>query len=78
MPLVEIRAPRDEDGECLLRELAVYNPERRRRTVVIELDERSHADLLALLTAIETCVAENGIRSVGLELDGQSYTLAPH
>ena len=78
MRLIEIRAPKDKDAECLVRELAVYSPKRRRRAVVIELEEGSQSDLLALLTAIETYVAANGIRSVGIELDGQTYTLAPH
>jgi hypothetical protein len=45
---------------------------------VIELDERSTLDLLALLSAIETCIAANDIRSVQIELDGQKYTLAAH
>lgn len=44
---------------------------------MIELEERSTTDLLALLSAVETCVAANDIRSVGIELDGQKYTLAP-
>ena len=78
MRLIEIRAPKDEDAECLVRELAAYDPKRRRRAVVVELEGGSQSDLLALLTAIETCVAANGIRSVGIELDGQTYTLAPH
>jgi hypothetical protein len=48
MRLVHIRAGSDEDATCLMRELAVYSPKHLRRTVVIELEERSHTDLLAL------------------------------
>jgi hypothetical protein len=59
-----------------MRELAAYRPQRAQNAVVIELDERSASDLLALLSAVETCVTVNGIRSVGVELDGQKYTLA--
>jgi hypothetical protein len=59
-----------------MRELAVYAPKRVRRAVLIELDEDSTVDLLALLSAIETCIAANDIRSVLVELDGQKYTLA--
>jgi hypothetical protein len=76
MRLVEIHAPRSEDAACLMRELAAYRPQRAQNAVVIELDERSASDLLALLSAVETCVTVNGIRSVGVELDGQKYTLA--
>ena len=38
--------------------------------------KRSSSDLLALLSAVETCIAANDIRSVRIELDGQKYTLA--
>jgi hypothetical protein len=51
----------DEDVSCLIRELAVYGPKRSRRTVLIELEERSQSDFLALLTAVETCLSANGI-----------------
>lgn len=43
---------------------------------LIELHGRSNKDLLKLLSAIETCVGENDIRSVRLDLDGETYTLA--
>jgi hypothetical protein len=49
MRLIQIRAARAEDADCLVRELAAYNPERRKRSVVVELDDRSQKDLLALL-----------------------------
>ena len=78
MRLIQIRAPRDEDADCLVRELAVYNPRRARREVLIELDDSSPSSLLALLTAVETCLSTNNIRSVLVELDGQRYTLALH
>jgi hypothetical protein len=77
MRLVQLRAPREEDAACLMRELAVYAPKRIRRAILIELEEHSTVDLLALLSAIETCVAANDIRSVLVELDGEKYTLAP-
>jgi hypothetical protein len=77
MRLIQIRAPRDEDAECLMRELAVYSPKRSRRSILLELDERSHTDLMALLAAVETCLAANNIRSVRVELDGRPYMLAP-
>jgi hypothetical protein len=60
-----------------LRELAVYSPMRlRQRTVLIELQDGSNNELLTLLSAIETCVSENDIRSVRVDLDGETYTLA--
>jgi hypothetical protein len=49
MRLIQIGALRDEDAECLMRELAVYSPKRSRCSILIELDERSHTDLMALL-----------------------------
>jgi hypothetical protein len=60
-----------------MRELAVYSPKRSRRSILIELDERSHTDLMALLAAVETSLAANNIRSVRVELDGRPYMLAP-
>jgi hypothetical protein len=77
MRQIQIRAPRDEDVACLLRELASYAPKRHRHSILIELDERSNSDMLALLSAVETCVSANDIRSVRIELDGQPYLLAP-
>jgi hypothetical protein len=44
---------------------------------VIELEERSHTDLLALLTAVETCLSANDIRAVRIAIDGKKYTMAP-
>ena len=77
MRLIQLRALNDGDVECLMRELAVYEPTRRRRSILIELDEPSTNDMLALLTAVETCVSANEIRSVQVELDGERYLLAP-
>jgi hypothetical protein len=77
MRQIQIRAPRDEDVACLLRELAVYAPKRNRRSILIELEARSTSDMLALLSAVETCVSANEIRSVRIELDGEPYLLAP-
>jgi hypothetical protein len=77
MRLIHIRARGNRDLECLLRELAVYSPMRlRQRTVLIELQDGSNNELLTLLSAIETCVSENDIRSVRVNLDGETYTLA--
>jgi hypothetical protein len=76
MRLVQLRAPKEEDAACLLRELAVYAPKRLRGAILIEFEERSTSDLLALLSAIETCIAANAITSVRIELDGRKYTLA--
>jgi hypothetical protein len=75
MRLVQLRAPKDEDAACLMRELSVYAPRRAGRAIVIEL-EASTVDLLALLSAIGTCVAANDIRSVFVDLEGEKYTLA--
>jgi hypothetical protein len=77
MRLVLIRAGSDEDVEYLVRELSVYSPKRSRRVVLIELEERSQTDLLALLTAVETCLSANDIRGVRIEVDGKAYLMAP-
>ena len=60
-----------------MRELAAYSPRRSRRSVLIDLEESSQSDLLSLLSALETCLSDNEIRSVRLELDGQKYLVAP-
>lgn len=78
MRLVHIRARSDEDVACLMRELSVYAPKRSRRAVLIELQERSHTDLLALLKALETCLSANEIRTVRVEIDGKRYLMAPN
>lgn len=75
MRLLRIRARTDEDANCLVRELAVYSPRRLRRSIQLELEERSQTDLLAMLAAVETCLGANEIRSVRIELDGRSYTM---
>jgi hypothetical protein len=77
MRLVQIRALKDEDADCLMRELAAYSPKRSRRSVLIELQERSQSDLLDLLSVLETCLSENDVRSVRLTLDGQKYLVSP-
>lgn len=76
MRVIRIRAFNNEDVACLMRELAVYEPVRSRLSVLIEIDDRSQSDLLALLTAVETCLSTNEIRTVGIEIDGQNYLLA--
>jgi hypothetical protein len=77
MRLIHIRAQADEEIDCLLRELAAYSPNRvEPRTILIELSDGSNNDLLALLSATEACVSENHIRSVRVELDGETYTIA--
>lgn len=76
MRLVQIRTASVEESECLVRELAAYRPKCSQRTVLIELDDTSQKDLLALLSAIETCLVANDIGSVRLELDGENYLFA--
>ena len=77
MRLLQIRARTDDDAGCLMRELAVYSPRRSRRSILLEVEEGSQTDLLALLAAVETCLSANDIRSVRIELDGKQYTMAP-
>ncbi len=76
MRRLQIRARTDEDAECLMRELAVYSPTRASRAVSVELEERSEADLLAVLSALERCLVANDIRTLRVELDGRPYTMA--
>jgi hypothetical protein len=77
MRLLHIRVDAETDADCLARELAAYAPSRSERSVRLQLDERSEADLLAVLAALETCLIANDIRSVRLELDGRKYLLSP-
>jgi hypothetical protein len=76
MRLVQIRVQKDEHAECLMRELAAYTPTRVRLNVSIEVGDRSEAELLSVLSALERCVLANDIGSVRLELDGRPYMLA--
>jgi hypothetical protein len=59
-----------------MRELAVYSATRSRRTILVELEERSETDVLGVLAAVETCLSANEICSVRIQLDGRSYMLA--
>jgi hypothetical protein len=77
MRLVHIRAETDEDVDCLMRELSAYSPKRSSRVVLIDLQERPQTDLLALFTALEACLSSNDIRSVRIEVDGQTYMMEP-
>jgi hypothetical protein len=77
MRLLQIRTRNNEDARCVMRELAVYSPRRSKRSILIELDDRMHTDLLAILAAVEACLGENDIPSVVVQLDGQRYMLAP-
>jgi hypothetical protein len=60
-----------------MRELSASSPTRTRRAILVEVEERSETDLLAVLAALESCLLANDIRSVRLELDGRPYMLAP-
>jgi len=77
MRQIKIRARKSGDAESLMRELGVYSPARVGLIVAIEVDERSEAALLAVLSALEQCLLANDIRTVRLELDGRPYTMAP-
>jgi hypothetical protein len=77
MRLVHLRARNDEDVDCLMRELSVYSPKRARRAVLIEVEAESQTALLALLSAVETCLSANDIPSVRVEIEGKSYMMAP-
>jgi hypothetical protein len=59
-----------------MRELGAYSPTRVRLNVSIEVGDRSEAELLSVLSALERCVLANDIGSVRLELDGRPYMLA--
>jgi hypothetical protein len=59
-----------------MRELSAYSPTRTPQTILVEVEERSETDLLAVLAALESCLLANDIRSVRLELDGRPYLLA--
>jgi hypothetical protein len=77
MRLIHLRAHSDADRACLMRELSVYAPRQSRGSVVIELDDTSPTDLLALLSAVETCLTANDIPAVRVAMDGKAYTMAP-
>lgn len=77
MRLLHVRARTSEEFACLMRELADYAPIQSRETVRIDLDgDQSNKRLLGVLSAIETCVNANDMRSVKVELDGRPYLLA--
>ena len=77
MRRLKIWRTRRAEADCLMRELAAYAPTLSKRAVVVELDQRSEADVLGVIAAVETCLRANEIHSVRIQLDGRSYMLAP-
>ena len=75
MRRVRIRVRTNEEVDCLMRDLSPYTPKRARRTILVELEQRSETDVLALLSAVETCLTANDIPSVRVELDDRVYML---
>lgn len=68
----------EEDAACLVQELTVYSPTRRRSALLLELpDNQGPAYLLGLLAAVETCLKAHDISSARIELDGKPYLLEP-
>jgi hypothetical protein len=70
-----IRTRDDNEVACLMADLASYLPERVGRTVVIELGQAAHSDLLAVLSAAERCLEANDIPSVKVQIDGKAYLM---
>lgn len=70
-----IRARNDKDVACLIADLAAYGPERVGRTVVIELGQAAHSELLAVLSAAERCLEANDIPSIKVQIDGKGYLM---
>jgi hypothetical protein len=54
---------------------AKYAPTREGRAVAIELEHMAHTHLLPVLSAAESCLEENSIPSVTVEIDGKSYLM---
>jgi hypothetical protein len=77
MRRVHIRAGSERAVACLMRDLYVYAPRSSRSAVAVELDGTSQTELLALLTAVETCLAANDIDAVRIAVDGKSYMMSP-
>jgi hypothetical protein len=57
-------------------ELSSFSPRRARRSILVEVD--SETNVLAILSAVETCLAANDIPSARIELDGRAYMLETH
>jgi hypothetical protein len=59
-----------------MRELTAYSPKRADGMILIEL-RGQQSELLALLRAVEACLSGNDIRTVCVEIDGQTYMMEP-
>ena len=70
-----LRGRNGNDVECFMRELADYSPVRLHRAVVIDLGQASQAEMLAVLSAAESCLETNEIPRVNVELDGETYLM---
>jgi hypothetical protein len=70
-----LRGRNSRDVDCLMRELAVYSPTRRRRAVVIDLGQGGQLEMLGVLSAAKRCLETNQIPSVKVEIDGKGYLM---
>jgi hypothetical protein len=77
MRLLKIRTRKEAELDCLMRELAPYSPIQLHRAIIIDLQDRPDADVLDILTTLETCVTAHNIPSARVELDGLRHRLAP-
>jgi hypothetical protein len=77
MRLLKIRTRKEAELDYLMRELAPYSPIQLHRAIVIDLQDRSDADILDILTTVQTCITAHKIPSARLELDGLKHRLAP-
>ena len=70
-----IRTRDENEVACLMADLADYGPRRVGGTVVIELGQAAHSELLAALSAAERCLEANDIPSVRVQIDGKGYLM---
>lgn len=75
--MLKIAALSKDEAECIARELKPFQPELRRDapawTVAVDRD----ANLPEILSALETCLAENGIGSARVTVDDRTYVMEP-
>jgi hypothetical protein len=76
MRLVQLRAPKEEDAACLMRELAVYASKRLRGPSSSRSKSARQRICSLCCRRSKQCIAANDIRTIRVDLDGQKYMLA--
>jgi hypothetical protein len=74
---IVIKAGSRADAACIARELRAFNPELACTRGAWTVDVHDSLKVAEVLSALETCLGDNGIRAVTVTVDGRTYVMEP-